>query len=145
MRYFNYYLKILPNLFFGSGLAFIVDLITYSILRSHFGINISAILAFIFGVNTLYFTLRIRLKSKIKRKRKGLLIQLLIGVGSLLINIFILNMIDLFLIEFYPDDYFMNFNQSSIYAGITKTISSSIGFIWTSTMTSRFVFESSNR
>ena len=145
MRYFNSYFKILPNLFFGSGLAFIVDLITYSILRSNFGINISAILAFIFGVNTLYFTLRIRLKSKIKRKRKGLLIQLLIGVGSLLINIFILNMIDLFLIEFYPDDYFMNLNQSSIYAAITKTISSLIGFIWTSIMTSKFVFDSSKR
>ena len=30
-------------------------------------------------------------------------------------------------------------------ASLTKMISSSIGFIWTSTMTSRFVFESSNR
>ena len=138
-------MKILPNLFLGSGLAFIVDLITYSILRSHVGINFSAFIAFLLGVNTLYFTLRIRLKSKIKRKRKGLLVQALLGVGSLFINILVLNIIDLFLIEFYPDDYFMNFNQSSIYAGITKTISSSIGFIWTSTMTSRFVFESSNR
>ena len=126
-------------------MAFIVDLITYSILRSNLGINISAIIAFIFGVNTLYFTLRIRLKSKIIRKRKGLLIQLLLGFGSLLINILVLNMIDLFLIKFYPDYYFLKFNQSSIYAGITKTISSSIGFIWTSTMTSRFVFESAKR
>ena len=106
MKYFHSYLKILL-IFLGSGLAFAVDLLTYSILRSKLGVNASAFIAFIFGVTTLYFILRIRLKSKIKRKRKGLLIQALLGVGSLLINIFVLNIIDLFVAKLYPEYYLL--------------------------------------
>ena len=83
------YFKFLPVFLIGSGTAFLVDVIIYTLIRQSLGTNLSAIISLFFGSITLFTILRILQISRIKKKRVGLSIQLLIACGSFIINIII--------------------------------------------------------
>ena len=135
------YLEFVPFYLIGSGFAFTVDISIFTILRSNYGTNFSAILSYIFGTLTSFSILLFITKYRLNKKRFGLLIHLLIGLGTLIINLIILNSLD-FIIKFYNYDlYIETFNRSNYYALITKGISNGIGFIWTSYMTGKLLFK----
>ena len=81
--------------------------------------------------------LRLTNKSKIKSKRKGYLLQIFIGLGSLIINIFALFFIDISIEFIFQDSFPIN----SIYSFFTKIISGCFGFIWSSFLTSKYNFD----
>ena len=84
------YLEFIPYYLIGSGLAFTVDLTIFTLLRSGFGTNYSAFIAYIFGTITSFSTLIFITKYRLRKKRIGLLIHLLNGIGTLIINLIIL-------------------------------------------------------
>lgn len=139
--YLKKYFKFIPFYLIGSGAAFIVDLIIFTFLRNSLGVNLSAIIAFFFGTITTFVVLSIVLQYRLKKKRVGILIQLFIGLGTLLINIIILNLIDFLLLKIDITLYQNILDKSRYYALITKTISSSIGFLWTSSLTGKYLFK----
>ena len=135
------YLEFIPFYLIGSGLAFTVDLSIFTLLRTNLGTNYSALIAFIFGTITSFSILLFITKYRLHRKRIGLLIHLLIGLGTLIINLIILNSIDN-IAKLY--DHFLYtdiLDNSNLYAITTKVISSGIGFIWTSYMTGKLLFK----
>ena len=135
------YLEFVPFYLFVSGLAFTVDISIFTLLRTNLGTNYSALIAYIFGTITSFSTLLFITKYRLNKKRVGLLIHLLIGLGTLLINLIILNSID-YIAKLH--DYVLYaeiLNNSNYYALSTKVISSGIGFIWTSSMTGKFLFK----
>ena len=122
-----------------SGCAFLFNILIYTFFKKYIGINLSAIIAEISGSILLYFLLKFFRKAKLKKKRYGILLQSLIALVTLVINILVLNMLDLIVNNtslISLKDIF-TFNQ---YSFLSKLISSSIGFIWTSTMTMKFNF-----
>ena len=135
------YLEFIPYYLIGSGLAFTVDLTIFTLLRSSFGTNYSAFIAYIFGTITSFSTLIFITKYRLRKKRIGLLIHLLIGLGTLIINLIILNSID-FIFRFYNYSFYTEtLNNNNYYALITKATSSGIGFIWASSMTEKLLFK----
>ena len=138
--YIKKYIKFLPYYLFGSGTAFIIDLIVFTIFRGIFGPTISAIIAFTFGTFTLFTVLSTFLRGKFKRKRYGMLIQLLIGLVTLLINILVLNMIDFLCLRINYEFFIIHLDKSYFYAFLSKLIASCLGFFWTSVMTRKFLF-----
>lgn len=132
------YIKFIPKFFTGSFIAFLVDNFTYSSLRPLLGINYSAIFAFLAGASTLFIFLEInRSLARISGKRKGFIVLLFIGIGSLIINIIFLNIIENILFEIIKFASKIN----PFYAGLTKLISSGFGFIWSSLMTSKYLYK----
>ncbi len=135
------YIKFIPFYLVGSGCAFTIDLIVFTLLRTNLGSNMSAIIAFIFGTITSFLVLSSILEYRLKKKRTGIIIQLLIGLGTLLINIVVLNIID-YSSERINDELYINYlNKSHYYALFSKIIASCIGFIWTSSLTGKFLFK----
>ena len=135
------YLEFLPFYLIGSGFAFTVDISIFTLLRTNLGTNYSALIAYIFGTITSFSTLLIITKYRLNKKRVGLLIHLSIGLGTLLINLIILNSIDYIAKLYNYVLYTEILNNSNYYALSTKVISSGIGFIWTSSMTGNFLFK----
>ena len=135
------YLEFVPFYLIGSGFAFAVDLTIFTLLRTSLGTNYSAFIAYIFGTITSFFTLLVITKYRLNKKRSGLLIQLSIGLGTLFINLIVLNSIDQLTKSYNYMLYINTLNQSNYYALITKVISSGIGFIWTSYMTGILLFK----
>ena len=135
------YLEFVPFYLIGSGLAFTVDISIFTLLRTNLGTNYSALIAYIFGTITSFSTLLFITKYRLNKKRVGLLIHLLIGLGTLLINLIILNSIDYIAKLHNYVLYTETLNNSKYYALSTKVISSGIGFIWTSSMTGKFLFK----
>jgi len=141
---YKVYLSSLPYYIFSSGPAFIVDLAIYTSLHPILGTNLSAVLSFTGGTAVLYFLLRLTRASKIRRKRDGFALQLLIGIGSLAINLLSLNLLDFahslliggISIHFLSGDFL----SGDTYAFASKIIASTFGFIWTSSMTMKKVF-----
>ena len=131
------YFRFFPFYLISSLIAFITDTGVYSFLRPNYGIVFAAINSFLAGTTILFFMLRRISKSKIKSKRKGFLFQVLIGLGSLAINIFALYFIDI-LIEFIFQD---KFQINTTYSFFTKIISGCFGFIWSSFLTSKYNFD----
>ena len=135
------YLQFVPFYLVGSGCAFSVDLIIFTILRTNIGTNISAIISFIFGTITSFLVLSTILQFRLKKKRVGLLIQMLIGIGTLIINIIVLNIID-YISQFINYEFYINYlNKSHYYALLSKIIASCLGFLWTSSMTGKYLFK----
>ena len=135
------YLGFVPFYLIGSGFAFIVDITIFTMLRANFGTNYSAFIAYIFGTITSFSILLIITKYRLNKKRFGLLIHLIIGLGTLIINLIILNSID-YITQVYNYILYTNtLNKSNYYALITKIISSAIGFLWTSYMTGKLLFK----
>ncbi len=135
------YLEFIPFYLIGSGFAFTVDLSIFTLLRTSLGTNYSALIAFIFGTITSFSILLFITKYRLNRKRIGLLIHLLIGLGTLIINLIILNSIDNIAKLYNHFLYTEILNNSNLYAISTKVISSGIGFIWTSYMTGKLLFK----
>ena len=135
------YIKFIPFYLVGSGSAFTVDLIVFTILRTSFGSSISALIAFSFGTITSFLVLSNILKYRLRKKRFGIIIQLLIGLGTLLINIFILNIIDYSSQTINYDLYINYLDKSHYYALFSKIIASCVGFLWTSSLTGKFLFK----
>ena len=135
------YLQFFPFYLIGSGFAFTVDLTIFTLLRTSFGTNYSAFISYVFGTITSFSILLFITKYRLNKKRVGLLIHLAIGLGTLIINLVVLNLIDYFT-QLYNYTFYTNIlNKSNYYALIIKVISNGIGFIWTSSMTGRFLFK----
>lgn len=135
------YIKFIPFYLVGSGCAFTIDLIIFTLLRTSLGSNMSAIIAFIFGTITSFLVLSSILEYRLRKKRIGIVIQLLIGLGTLLINILVLNIID-YTSEKINYELYINFlDKSHYYALFSKIIASCIGFLWTSSLTGKFLFK----
>ena len=138
---FTKYLEFVPFYLVGSGFAFTVDITIFTLLRTSFGTNYSAIISYLFGTFASFIILLFITKYRLNKKRFGILIHLIIGLGTLIINLIVLNSID-YIIEFYNYVLYTNtLNKSNYYALITKVISSGIGFFWTSYMTGRLLFK----
>ena len=135
------YLEFVPFYLIGSGCAFTVDITIYTILRANIGTNYSAFIAYIFGTITSFSILLTITKYRLNKKRFGLIIHLIIGLGTLIINLIVLNFID-YITQFYNNIlYYNTLNKSNYYALITKIISNGIGFLWTSYMTGKLLFK----
>ena len=135
------YLEFVPFYLIGSGFAFTVDITIFTLLRANIGTNYSAFIAYIFGTITSFSILFTITKYRLNKKRFGLIIHLIIGLGTLVINLFVLNFID-YITQFYNNIlYYNTLNKSNYYALITKIISNGIGFLWTSYMTGKLLFE----
>ena len=135
------YLEFVPFYLIGSGFAFTVDITIFTLLRANIGTNYSAFIAYIFGTITSFSLLLTITKYRLNKKRIGLIIHLIIGLGTLIINLIVLNSIDQ-LTKSYDYILYMNtLNHSNYYALISKTVSSGIGFIWTSYMTGILLFK----
>ena len=130
------YFKFFPYYLISSSIAFITDTSFYSFLRPKYGIIFAAVNSFLAGTTILFFMLKLTNKSKIKSKRKGLLFQFLIGLGSLGINVIALYFLDI-LIDFISQEIFQ---INTIYSFFTKIISGCFGFIWSSFLTSKYNF-----
>ena len=138
---FTKYLEFIPFYLIGSGFAFTVDITIFTVLRSTLGTNLSAFISYIFGSITSFIVLLIITKYRLNKRRFGLLIHLIIGLGTLAINLIVLNSID-YILHLYNYTLYTNvLNESNYYALITKTVSSCIGFLWTSYMTGKFLFK----
>ena len=135
------YLEFVPFYLIGSGVAFTVDITIFTLLRANIGTNYSAFIAYIFGTITSFSILLTITKYRLNKKRFGLIINLIIGLGTLIINLIVLNFID-YITQFYNNIlYYNTLNKSNYYALITKIISNGIGFLWTSYMTGKLLFE----
>ncbi len=135
------YLEFVPFYLIGSGFAFTVDITVYTLLRANIGTNYSAFIAYIFGTITSFSILLTITKYRLNKKRFGLTIHLIIGLGTLIINLIILNTID-HITQYYNNIFYYNtLNKNNYYALITKIISNGIGFLWTSYMTSKLLFK----
>ena len=138
---FKKYLEFIPFYLIGSGSAFTVDITIFTLLRANIGTNYSAFIAYIFGTITSFCILLTITKYRLNKKRFGLIIHLIIGLGTLIINLIVLNFID-YIIQFYNNIlYYNTLNKSNYYALITKIISNGIGFLWTSYMTGKLLFK----
>tara|TARA_Y100001968_G_scaffold15441_1_gene12423 strand:+ start:995 stop:1444 length:450 start_codon:yes stop_codon:yes gene_type:complete len=135
------YLDFVPFYLIGSGFAFTVDTTIFTLLRTSLGTNYSAFLSYIFGTITSFSILLFITKYRLKKKRLGLLIHLIIGLGTLIINLIVLNTIDQVIRINYYILYANTLNKSNYYALISKVISNGIGFLWTSYMTGIFLFK----
>ena len=135
------YLEFVPFYLIGSGVAFTVDITIFTLLRANIGTNYSAFIAYIFGTITSFSILLTITKYRLNKKRLGLIIHLIIGLGTLIINLIVLNFIDY--ITQYSNNilYYNTLNKSNYYALITKIISNGIGFLWTSYMTGKLLFK----
>ena len=135
------YLEFIPFYLIGSGFAVTVDITIFTLLRANIGTNYSAFIAYIFGTITSFSILLTITKYRLDKKRFGLIIHLIIGLGTLIINLIVLNFID-YITQFYNNIlYYNTLNKSNYYALITKIISNGIGFLWTSYMTSKLLFK----
>ena len=135
------YLEFFPFYLIGSGFAFIVDVTTFTLLRTNLGTSNSAVISYIFGTITSFSILLIITRYRLNKKRFGLLIHLFIGLGTLLINLIVLNTID-YLVQLYNLILYTDIlNKSNYYALISKVISNGVGFFWTSYMTGRLLFK----
>ncbi len=134
------YMNFIPFYLVGSGCAFTIDLIIFTFLRTSLGSNISAVIAFIFGTITSFLVLSSILEYRLRKKRIGIIIQLLIGLGTLLINIVVLNIIDYSSERINYELYINYLDKSHYYALFSKIIASCIGFLWTSSLTGKFLF-----
>ena len=134
------YINFIPFYLVGSGCAFTIDLIVFTLLRTSLGSNMSAVIAFIFGTITSFLVLSSILEYRLRKKRIGIVIQLLIGIGTLFINIVVLNIIDYSSERINYELYINYLDKSHYYALFSKIIASCIGFLWTSSLTGKFLF-----
>ena len=101
------YLEFVPFYLIGSGVAFTVDITIFTLLRANIGTNYSAFIAYIFGTITSFGILLTITKYRLNKKRFGLIIHLIIGLGTLIINLIVLNFID-YITQFYNNILYYN-------------------------------------
>tara|TARA_Y100001968_G_C19454040_1_gene770908 strand:+ start:8808 stop:9257 length:450 start_codon:yes stop_codon:yes gene_type:complete len=139
--FFKRYILSLPSYLPGSGIAFLIDLMIYTILKPILGTSLSGCIGFMGGTITLYSIFRLTKSSKIKRKRYGLFVQFIIGQITLIINLIVLNTIDYLWVNYVVVTFPSIYLQVNFYAFFQKIFASSCGFIWTSSMTMRINFD----
>ena len=137
------YFSSLPYYLLASGLAFFLDLTIYVFSWKYFGTNISSLIAFSCGIVLLYSILRLTRKSKFDKKRHGLIVQLAIGIVSLFVNLFILNFLDWIYFDVFNQT--INNSLSIYYPLVSKSISASFGFLFSSNLTIKFNFNLKER
>lgn len=138
----NAYFKLMPSYFISTFFALITDNFIYTLTKNIYGIFFSTLFSFILSQIVLYSLLTKLAKEKFRNKFKGFLVQILISIGTLIINLIILNLINYFEIKYSYND-FLDFKENSlIYTSLTKFIASGFGFLWTSLLTSKFTFSS---
>ena len=135
------YIQFVPFYLVASGCAFTIDLIIFTLLRTNIGANISAVIAFFFGTIVSFLVLTSILEYRLRKKRFGIIIQLIIGLGTLSINILVLNIIDYCSQKINYELYIDYLDKSYYYALLSKIIASGVGFLWTSSLTSKFLFK----
>ena len=132
----------MPSYFISTFFALITDNLIYSLTKNIYGIFFSTIFAFILSQIVLYSFLRKLAKEKFRNRFKGFLVQILISIGTLIINLIVLNLIDYFETNYSYYNFLNSTESSLIYNSITKFIANGFGFLWTSILTSRFTFSS---
>ena len=139
------YLIFLRFYLIATFFALIVDLVIYTYLRNHINIIPSATTSFILSQITAFSILNNLQTRKIKRKRYALIIQFLIGLGTVSIHIIVLKFLD-------SNSYIIGNlgiqnlpNYKNLYNLVTKFISACFGFIWTSLMIRKFIFKPKNK
>ncbi len=136
------YIFNIPHFLLGSGTAFTVDLLTYTLLSPVIGINLSAAISFVIGTIVLYLVFSITTQPRIKKKRYGLSSQIIVGIGTLSINIVVLNFLQLIYFSLSTSlKSYLLISSPYNYALVSKIIASSCGFFWTSSMTMKFLFK----
>lgn len=138
------YLQFLPSYLIATSFALFFDVSAYTLLVPKFGINFSAFLTFIGSQLILFTILKLNLKSKIIRKRFAFPLQIFIGSITLVIHIIVLNILSIIVPKiniFFLQDLV---NNEKIYNSSSKIFAACIGFLWTSTMTRKFIFTSNN-
>ena len=96
---------------------------------------------FFFGTIVSFLVLTSILEYRLRKKRFGIIIQLIIGLGTLSINILVLNIIDYCSQKINYELYIDYLDKSYYYALLSKIIASGVGFLWTSSLTSKFLFK----
>ena len=135
------YIRYISHFSIASIFAFSIDLSTYALLKPSMGINSSLIISFISSQITLFILLKLFMVRKISNNLKSFLILILIGLGSLLINMVVINTIDSYINIYYHNFYYETYAQSKYAAIITKLISGAFGYLWSSTTISKILFK----
>ena len=134
------FLKFQKRFFLSALLAFLVDIMVFTLLRPLLGINFSASIAFLISQITLFLVSNLFFNKRIKSIKKGVALQILIGIGSLLINLLVLNGLDLLIYNLYTSSYLV-FGKSYLVSFLMKIISGIFGYAWTSTMVNKLLFK----
>ena len=130
---------------FATFFALLTDVSIYTLIKPKVGLNLAACISFLSSQVILFSILRYNQTSKINKKRHAFLIQVLIGLGTVIIHIVILNIITV--ITTYFDALLANqlVNNQALFNASTKILAACFGFLWTSTMIRKFIFTSKPR
>ena len=139
------YLLFLPSYLKSTILASIVDIFVYTISKPKLGTNLSIILAFSLAQLTLFFILSSLQVRKIKKKRDGISLQLLIGTGTLFIQLIVINTFEKILEYSFSELYVLTLQESSLFLALSRVLSIFFGFLWTSIMTKKLIFSSKRK
>lgn len=135
------YLSFLPRFSILAVITYILDIIIFSLFRAKIGSNGAAILSFVISQLFLFTVLKLSFNIRVKSLKKGLFIQFLIGIGSLIIHISIINLIDFIIFNLNKVFYYQNYIKSFYYAVFIKLICGSFGYIWSSIMVNIYLFK----
>tara|TARA_B100000287_G_scaffold67791_1_gene59381 strand:- start:66 stop:518 length:453 start_codon:yes stop_codon:yes gene_type:complete len=135
------YLSFLPRFSILAVITYILDIIIFSLFRAKIGSNGSAILSFVISQIFLFTVLNLSFNIRVKSLKKGLFIQFLIGIGSLIIHISIINLIDFIIFNLNKVFYYQNYIKSFYYGVFIKLICGAFGYIWSSIMTNIYLFK----
>ena len=135
------YIRFISRFSIASVSSFFIDIFTYAFLKQYLGINISALISFLTSQIILFLLLKIFLVSRKANNFKSFFILILIGLGSFLIHIVILNIIDLIIYHSYYNFYNQTYFNSKTGAIVTKLICGVFGFLWSSTLINKKLFK----
>lgn len=139
------YLLFLPSYLKSTILASFVDIFVYTISKPKLGTNISILLAFSLAQLTLFFILSSLQVRKIKKKRYGISLQLLIGTGTLFVQLIVINTFEKILEYSFSELYVLTLQESSLFLALSRMVSIFFGFLWTSIMTKKLIFSSKRK
>jgi len=135
------YLSFLPRFSIIAVITYLIDIVIFSLFRAEIGSNFAAILSFAISQLFLFTLLKLSFNTRVKSLKKGLFIQFLIGIGSLIIHISIINLIDFVIFNLNQVFYYQNYIKSFYYAVFVKLLCGSFGYIWSSIMTNIYLFK----
>ncbi len=135
------YLSFLPRFSILAVITYFLDITIFSLFRAEIGSNFAAILSFVISQLFLFTLLKLSLNIRVKSLKQGLIIQFLIGIGSLIIHLSIINLIDFIIFNLNKGFYYQNYIKSFYYAVFIKLICGSFGYIWSSIMINIYLFK----
>ena len=141
----NSFLNFLSRFTFVSIICFSIDTLLFINLRSEIGTNKALIISFFVSQTLLFILLKTLLIKKFKREINGYLIQIAIGIGSLIIHFSILNIIDYFTLIFFPNFYLDVFLDSKIISLFLKLTCGAFGFLWSSILSKKLLYKSKKK